>query len=98
MDYLQRAVANSYAMYLNYKKYHWNISGPLFRDVHLLFDEHAGHILETVDELRNIWFGRDNEMSSMWRRYFREISEEKSSDKWIPIIGGSSFLAASQSA
>ncbi|MDG7001526.1 MAG: DNA starvation/stationary phase protection protein [Nitrososphaerota archaeon] len=51
VDYLQRAVANSYAMYLNYKKYHWNISGPLFRDVHLLFDDHAGHVLETVDEL-----------------------------------------------
>lgn len=47
---LQRAVANSLVMYLNYKRYHWNTYGPLFRDIHLLFDEHASAVLKTVDE------------------------------------------------
>ena len=35
---------------MNYKRYHWNTFGPLFRDIHLLFDEHASAILEGVDE------------------------------------------------
>ncbi len=48
---LERETANALALYLNYKKYHWQMTGPLFRDLHLLFDEHATQILEGVDEL-----------------------------------------------
>lgn len=48
---LNREVANAVGLYLNYKKYHWHVSGPLFRDLHLLFDDHAGQVLATVDEL-----------------------------------------------
>jgi starvation-inducible DNA-binding protein len=48
---LNREVANAVALYLNYKKYHWQVSGPLFRDLHLLFDEHATQVLATVDEI-----------------------------------------------
>ena len=48
---LNREVANAVALYLNYKKYHWQMSGPLFRDLHLLFDEHATQVLASVDEL-----------------------------------------------
>lgn len=48
---LNREVANAVALYLNYKKYHWQVSGPNFRDLHLLFDEHASQVLSTIDEL-----------------------------------------------
>ena len=47
---LQTAVANSLAMYMNYKRYHWNTFGPLFRDIHLLFDAHAEPVLNSADE------------------------------------------------
>ncbi len=47
---LQRQVANALILYLNYKHYHWQTYGPLFRDLHLLFDEFAMAVLETVDE------------------------------------------------
>ncbi len=50
VEYLQRATANGLAVYMNYKRYHWNTYGPLFRDAHLLFDEHANAILPTADE------------------------------------------------
>lgn len=46
---LQRQVANAYMLYTNYKHYHWNIYGPLFRDLHLLFDEFADEVLKTGD-------------------------------------------------
>lgn len=47
---LQRQVANALVLYLNYKHYHWQTYGPLFRDLHLLFDEFATAVLGTVDE------------------------------------------------
>ena len=48
---LQRQVANAFVLYANYKHYHWQTYGPLFRDLHLLFDELAKGVLETIDEL-----------------------------------------------
>jgi starvation-inducible DNA-binding protein len=47
---LRRHQANAMLLYQNYKTYHWATFGPLFRDIHLLFDEHASAILEHVDE------------------------------------------------
>ena len=47
---LQKQVANAFLLYANYKHYHWQISGPLFRDLHLLFDEFAEAVLGTLDE------------------------------------------------
>jgi starvation-inducible DNA-binding protein len=47
---LQRQVANAFILYANYKHYHWQSYGPLFRDLHLLFDEFAVAVLATVDD------------------------------------------------
>jgi len=47
---LQRQVANAFILYTNYKHYHWQTYGPLFRDLHLLFDEFADAVLATVDD------------------------------------------------
>ena len=48
---LQRQVSNAFILYLNYKHYHWQTFGPLFRDLHRLFDELAAEVYATVDEL-----------------------------------------------
>lgn len=48
--HLQRQVANAFVLYANYKHYHWQTFGPLFRDLHLMFDEFAKAVLETTDE------------------------------------------------
>ena len=48
---LQQQVANAFILYLNYKHYHWQTFGPLFRDLHRLFDEFAGEVYGTIDEL-----------------------------------------------
>jgi starvation-inducible DNA-binding protein len=49
--HLQTQVANALVLYANYKHYHWQSFGPLFRDLHLMFDEFAKDVLGTVDEL-----------------------------------------------
>ena len=48
---LRRQVANAFVLYANYKHYHWQTFGPLFRDMHKLFDELAGDVLGSIDEL-----------------------------------------------
>ncbi len=47
---LRRQAANGLVLYANYKHYHWQCYGPLFRDLHKLFDEMAEEVLPTVDE------------------------------------------------
>ena len=51
VQHLQRQVANAFVLYANYKHYHWQTYGPLFRDLHLMFDEFAKSVLESTDEL-----------------------------------------------
>jgi starvation-inducible DNA-binding protein len=48
---LQRQVANAYMLYHNYKHYHWNTYGPLFRELYFFFDELADAVLKTTDGL-----------------------------------------------
>src|ERR671918_3141037 len=48
---LRRQVANAFVLYANYKHYHWQTYGPLFRDMHKLFDRLANDVLPTLDEL-----------------------------------------------
>src|SRR5688572_4209341 len=48
---LRRQVANAFVLYANYKHYHWQTYGPLFRDLHKLFDKLAKDVLSTIDEL-----------------------------------------------
>src|SRR5215213_790167 len=50
VEHLQRQLANAFVLYANYKHYHWQTFGPLFRDLHLLFDEFATAVLGTIDE------------------------------------------------
>jgi starvation-inducible DNA-binding protein len=49
VQHLQREVANAFVLHANYKHYHWQTYGPLFRDIHLMFDEFAQHALESID-------------------------------------------------
>jgi starvation-inducible DNA-binding protein len=46
---LNGLLADYYALYLKTKNFHWHVSGPHFREYHLLFDEHAAEILATTD-------------------------------------------------
>jgi len=44
-------VADAFVLYVKTKSFRWHLSGGRFRDLHLLFDEHADAVLETIDVL-----------------------------------------------
>ncbi|MDR6833128.1 MULTISPECIES: DNA starvation/stationary phase protection protein [unclassified Sphingopyxis] len=48
-DALNVLLADSFALYLKTKNYHWHVQGPRFRELHLLFDEQATQIFATTD-------------------------------------------------
>ncbi len=50
-DALNALLADSFALYLKTKNYHWHVQGPRFRDLHLLFDGQAAQILATTDPI-----------------------------------------------
>jgi starvation-inducible DNA-binding protein len=48
---LNSLLADAFALYLKTKNFHWHVSGPHFRDYHLLFEEQADQILASTDVL-----------------------------------------------
>ena len=44
-------LADAFALYVKTKNFHWHMSGPHFRDYHLLLDEQADQIYATTDPL-----------------------------------------------
>ena len=48
---LRHLLADIFALYLKTKNFHWHMSGPHFRDYHLLLDEQADQIFATSDDI-----------------------------------------------
>ena len=48
---LNGVLADVFALYLKTKNFHWHVSGPHFRDYHLLLDEQGEQIFATTDDL-----------------------------------------------
>ncbi len=44
-------IADAFALYIKTKNFHWHLAGSHFRDYHLLFDEQADAIFESIDIL-----------------------------------------------
>ena len=49
VEALNGALADTLALYVKTKNFHWHVAGPRFRDLHLLFDEQAAQLIGTVD-------------------------------------------------
>jgi starvation-inducible DNA-binding protein len=48
---LNKVLADTFILFVKTKNFHWHVSGPHFRDYHLMFDEQSDQIFATVDEL-----------------------------------------------
>ncbi len=50
-DGLKHLLADSYTLYLQTHNFHWNVTGPKFRELHLMFEEHYTELATAVDEV-----------------------------------------------
>ncbi|PHS27516.1 MAG: DNA starvation/stationary phase protection protein [Methylophaga sp.] len=48
---LKRLLADSYTLYLQTHNFHWNVTGPQFRELHLMFEEHYTELATAVDDI-----------------------------------------------
>jgi starvation-inducible DNA-binding protein len=48
---LNALLADSFSLYLKTKNFHWHMSGPHFRDYHLLLDDHGDQIFAMTDDI-----------------------------------------------
>jgi starvation-inducible DNA-binding protein len=48
---LARLLADSYTLYLKTHNYHWNVTGPLFNTLHLMFEQQYTELATAVDEI-----------------------------------------------
>ena len=48
---LSRLLADSYTLYLKSHNYHWNVTGPMFQTLHLMFEQHYNELALAVDEI-----------------------------------------------
>ncbi|WKD51005.1 Dps family protein [Microbulbifer spongiae] len=48
---LKHLLADSYTLYLQTHNFHWNVTGPLFRELHLMFEEQYTELADAVDDI-----------------------------------------------
>ena len=48
---LSRLLADSYTLYLQTHNFHWNVTGPMFQTLHLMFETHYTELALAVDEI-----------------------------------------------
>ena len=66
IDSLNALLADSFALYLKTKNFHWHVRGSNFRDLHLLFDEQAAEIFALTDLIaERVRKNRDETLTSI---------------------------------
>jgi starvation-inducible DNA-binding protein len=66
-------LADVFALYLKTKNFHWHMSGPHFRDYHLLLDEHADQLFAMTDPIAE----RVRKIGGLTLRSIGQISREQ---------------------
>ncbi|MEM9465585.1 MAG: Dps family protein [Actinomycetota bacterium] len=51
VDGLSRLLADTYTLYLKTHSYHWNVVGPMFNTLHLMFEEQYNELALAVDQI-----------------------------------------------
>jgi len=99
---LNKILADGFALYLKTKNFHWHVSGPHFRDYHLMLDEQSEQIFATTDEIAE----RVRKIGGTTLRSIGHISKLQSikdnDDPFVPahemlreLMGDNKMIAAS---
>jgi starvation-inducible DNA-binding protein len=87
---LRKLLADVFALYLKTKNFHWHMSGPHFRDFHLLLDEQAGELFAMTDPIAE----RARKIGAPALRSISDISRlQRLSDNSEPHVDPQDMLA-----
>jgi starvation-inducible DNA-binding protein len=87
---LNALLADTFALYLKTKNFHWHVSGPNFRDYHLMFDEHGDQLFAMTDEIAE----RVRKIGGTTLRSIGDIAKhQRISDNDAPFVDAQDMLA-----
>ena len=87
---LRKLLADTFALYLKTKNFHWHMSGRHFRDYHLLLDEHADQIFAITDDIAE----RARKLGGTTLRSIGDISRhQRLKDDDRELVGPEAMLA-----
>ena len=68
-EQLEKLLADSYALYLKTQNYHWNVEGPNFRPLHLLFEEQYTDLATAIDDIAERIRALGKKAPGTWKAY-----------------------------
>jgi starvation-inducible DNA-binding protein len=87
---LTKLLADFFALYIKTKNFHWHVTGPHFRDYHLLLDEQARKIYEATDPIAE----RVRKLGGMTIRSIRHVARlQRLSDNDAEFVAPLDMLA-----
>jgi len=89
-DALRQLLADVFVLYVKTKNFHWHMSGPHFRDYHLLLDEQADQIFAMTDAIAE----RARKIGGTTLRSIRDISRhQRLQDSHAELVGPKDMLS-----
>ena len=87
-DGLAKLLADTYTLYLKTHNYHWNVTGPLFNTLHLMFETQYTELATAVDEIAERIRALDFPAPGSYRAYAKltEIEEEDGVPSAVDMI------------
>jgi starvation-inducible DNA-binding protein len=85
---LKQALADSYALYTKTQNFHWNVEGPNFRALHLLFEEQYTDLTLAIDEIAELIRALGEKTPGSWSAFaklasIKEGKEESSATAMV---------------
>ena len=74
IDTLKDVLADNYALYLKTQNYHWNVEGPNFKGLHLLFEEQYTDIAGAIDTVAELIRGLGEKAPGTFDTYIKRTS------------------------
>lgn len=74
VDALKNVLADNYALYLKTQNYHWNVEGPYFKNLHLLFEEQYTDLTMAVDTVAELIRGLGEKAPGTFDAYTKNTS------------------------
>lgn len=94
---LKKMLADTYTLYLKTHNYHWNVTGPMFQTLHLMFEEQYNELWTAIDEVAER-IRALGEISPGSYREFSQLSSIKEDDKLPDATGMIKSLVEGQEA
>ena len=88
---LSKLLSDTYALYLQTQNFHWNVTGPHFRQLHLMFEEQYGQLADAVDGIAERLRSLDLPAPATFAAFdamksIEDVSGVPTSDKMVSIL------------